>query len=129
MLSRYTLYQGRRMGDRRNGAATDTFVDRHGAGLFLVAMIIIALNILDAFFTVHLLSHGGQELNPVVDLVLQQGVGPFVFCKSLCIGLCIVLLSLTKNFRIARIGLAVVVLGYGALLGWHLHLVSFLDSL
>lgn len=116
------------MGDRRTGAASDTFVDRHGPGLFVVVMVIVGLNILDAFFTIHLLSHGGQELNPVVDMVLQYGVGPFVFCKSLCIGLCIALLSLTKNFQVARIGLALVFLGYSGLLVWHLHLVSLLQD-
>ena len=123
MLSWHTLSGGRRRGSRR-GADEALFVDLHGHLLFAVAASIAALNMLDAFFTLYFLSYGGQELNPIVDWVLRQGTWWFVGAKSLGIGLCLLFLTLTKNFRTARYGLGVVLVGYTALLGWHLVLLG-----
>ena len=127
LLSRYTLLGGRRSsGGRRVLEHTDCFVDVHGAALFAVVVAIVALNFLDAWFTVLFLSHGGQEMNPLVEGLLAWGTLPFVFVKSLGIGLCVLILTIAKNFRFARFGLGIVLLGYLALLGWHAFLYSYL---
>ena len=123
MLSRFMLGHGRRRIGRRLDDLC-AFVDQHGSGLFLVATAILALNILDAFFTVLFLSYGGQELNPVVEWILGFGTFPFIGAKSVGIGVCIGFLTLTKNFRAARVGLAITLVGYSALLGWHLYLLG-----
>ncbi len=124
MLSRYTLWGGRRRSPgRRSGEPMTCFVDEYGALLFLVVVAIIALNFLDAWFTIYFLSHGGSELNPLVDWLLQAGTWPFILAKSIGIGVCVCVLTLTKNFRVARIGLCIVLCGYSLLLGWHLILL------
>lgn len=128
-LSRYSFFGGRRRsGGRRDGEDLNVFVDLYGPRLFLAGMLVLVLNFLDAWFTIVFLSHGGQELNPAMDYVLQIGVWPFVFVKSLGIGICVVVLTITKNFRFARIGKAVVISGYTLLLGWHLYLYSHLPA-
>lgn len=126
MLSRYTICGGRRHAGRRLGETAGVFVDQHGPLLFSVALAVVALNVLDAWFTILLLSYGGQEMNPVVAGVLGWGLGPFISCKSVGIGACLAFLTLTKNFPISRIGLTTVLAGYLALLVWHLYLVASL---
>ena len=85
------------------------------------------MNILDAFYTMLFLSHGGVELNPFVDWVLRTGgVGMFLLVKSVGIGLCVGFLTVTKNFTTSRVGLLIVLVGYLALLGWHWHLLAYI---
>jgi hypothetical protein len=121
-------FGGRRAAVRRRTDERAIFVDQHGWRLFLVVATVAALNIGDAFFTVLFLSHGGTELNPLVDFVLGYGTWPFVLVKSIGIGICLLFLTLTKNFLPSRIGLAVVLAGYLLLLGWHLYLTGFLPE-
>ena len=127
LLCRYTILGGRRRGGRRGGEILGVFVDQHGLGLFSVGLMIIALNILDAWFTILLLTYGGEEMNPVVRGVLSLGLAPFIAVKSLGIGVCLAFLTITKNFPISRIGMSIVLVGYLALLVWHLYLVGSLD--
>ena len=124
MLSRYAFLGGRRSGGRRHDELGEGFADLHGAGLFLVVTSICALNMLDALFTILFLSHGGTELNPIVDQLLQFGLWPFVLTKCLGIGVCVVFLTMTRTFTIARLGLGMVLVGYAGLLGWHLYLLG-----
>jgi hypothetical protein len=129
LLSRYTIFGGRRRVARRDEDRTGYIADFHGTTMFLAVIAIAALNILDAFYTVLFLSHGGTELNPFVDLVLHHaGVWAFVLIKSVGIGLCVGFLTLTKNYRASRIGLGIVLVGYVLLLCWHLHLFDYLPE-
>jgi hypothetical protein len=124
MFSRYTLFGGRRKACRRTHERQGAFVDQHGPVLFAVITSIVALNFLDAFFTALFLSHGGQEMNPVIDWLLGFGLWPFLIGKSLGIGVCVAFLTLTKNFAVSRGGLTIVLVGYLGLLFWHLHLLD-----
>jgi hypothetical protein len=130
IFSRHVWFGGRRVGARRGGENQGLLVDIHGWGLLAVAVAIIGLNLLDAWFTMLFLSYGGRELNPMVDALLQLGYHPwpFIILKTLGIGIAVVLLALAKNFRSARFGLALVLIGYTVLLGWHLYLYTHLDS-
>lgn len=128
MFSRYAFFGGRRRGGRRDGESINQFVDQHGARLLLAAMVVVLLNILDAWFTIYFLTHGGREANPLVDFVLQIGLFPFIALKSVGIGVCVMFLCLAKNFVVARWGMALVIAGYTALLGWHLYLWDMLHS-
>lgn len=126
MLSRYSLFGGRRTGARRAGEQEGIFVDRHGPGLLAVVLLIVVLNVLDAWFTLLFLSHGGREMNPVVQAILDWGNTAFLAFKTVGIGACVGILALTKNFRAARVGLWVVASGYTLLLGWHLWLIQYI---
>lgn len=127
MFSRYVLRGGRRRHVRRADEREGSFVDVHGPGVLLVVLAIVVLNLLDAYFTLVFLSHGGQELNPLVQMVLESPwhPWPFLLLKTLGIGLAATFLMMAKLFRPARIGMAFVLLGYGVLLGWHLFLYQF----
>ncbi|MCC7063883.1 MAG: hypothetical protein IT456_13835 [Planctomycetes bacterium] len=129
MLSRYAVFGGRRRTVRRAEERDGAFVDVHGPRLLLMVLAIVALNLLDAWFTLLFLSHGGKEMNPFVQGILDLGghPWPFLVFKTIGIGFCCAFLTLTKNFRPARIGLWFVFVGYAVLLGWHLYLLSWLD--
>lgn len=124
MLSRYTFVGGQRRVVRRGGEDVRVFVDQWGAGLFFVVSCVAALNFLDAWFTILLLSFGGKEMNPFIDAVLQMGFWPFIFVKSVGIGMCVAILTVTSKFGIAKAGLATVFVGYSLLLLWHLFLMQ-----
>lgn len=130
LWSKYVWFGGRRKAARRAEEREGSIVDVHGTGLLIVAVAIVVLNMLDAYFTTLFLSHGGEEVNPLVNWLMQFGghPWPFILLKTLGIGVAVVLLALAKNFRAARYGLAVVLMGYVALLGWHLYLYAHLDS-
>ena len=129
MWSRYALAGGRRRTIRRVDERAGAFVDVHGPRLLLLVLAIVALNLLDAWFTLLFLAHGGKELNPLVQFVLDltPHPWPFVLLKTLGIGAACAFLAVAKNFRSARFGLWFVLAGYGALLGWHFHLLSWLE--
>lgn len=130
MLSRYVVRGGRRRTVRRAEEREGAFVDVHGPRLFLLVGAIIGLNLLDAWFTLLFLSHGGRELNPVVQGVLDLDghPWPFLIFKTVGIGIACAFLTVTKNFRPARLGLWFVFGGYSLLLLWHLYLLTWLDS-
>ncbi len=129
MFSRHALLGGRRRsGGRRDDESVDVFVDQHGAGVFLAAVAVLVFNFLDSWFTMLFLSHGAQEVNPVMDWVLQLGMWPFILIKSLGIGLCVLVLTAARNFRYARLGMLAIVIGYAALLCWHLRLLQFIPQ-
>ncbi len=129
MWSRHSLLGGRRRTVRRAAERDGAFVDVHGPRLLSLVLAIVALNLLDAWFTLLFLSHGGKELNPVVQVVLDLGGHPipFLLLKTLGIGAACAFLTLTKNFRCARFGLWFVLAGYSVLLVWHYHLLHWLD--
>jgi hypothetical protein len=128
MFSRFVLRGGRRRKVRREEERDGAFVDIHGAGVLLVVLSIVALNLLDAFFTLLFLSHGGTELNPAVQWVLDSTwhPWPFLLMKTVGIGIACAFLMMAKHFRSARVGMAFVLVGYTVLLGWHLTLLQYL---
>ncbi|MCA3009042.1 MAG: hypothetical protein INH34_11770 [Phycisphaerales bacterium] len=128
MFSRYVLWGGRRRHVRRTEEREGAFVDVHSAGVFVIVVGIVALNLLDAWFTLLFLSHGGQELNPIVQWLLESEwhPWPFVGMKTLGIGIACMFLAMARNFQAARLGLWTVFLGYTCLLGWHLYLLASL---
>lgn len=130
MWSRYAWFGGRRRSVRRDEEREGSFVDVHGPRMLLLVLTIVALNLLDAWFTLLFLSHGGKELNPVVQAVLDLGghPWPFLLLKTVGIGLACAFLAMTKHFRPARLGLGFVLVGYAVLLGWHLLLLGWLES-
>ena len=72
------------------------------------------LNILDLLFTLHAISHGGVELNP-----LLQSIPAMVFYKVIVVGILCRWLG-KREERIARIGLDLCTIAFGAVNLWHI---------
>src|SRR5262245_64905907 len=64
MISRFLLV-GRRRGGRRDGERENIYVDQPGAWIIAAFLLVALLSVADAYFTLHELSLGATEANPV----------------------------------------------------------------
>ncbi len=110
-LSRFIL-RGRRSGFRRDeDRGVGGYVDRYGPGLFFLLILILGLNVLDAFLTMIILENGGEEANPIVRFAIQLLGDRFWVWKFLMVSVPLVLLCLHSKFRPVK----PVLLGIGAI--------------
>ncbi len=77
----------------------DYYVDRHRAPSLALVVTILALSIVDAVITIHLLDHGCHEINPLMAWLLEWGVVPFLLGKYVLTATGMPVLLLFKNFR------------------------------
>ena len=125
MFSRYTLFGGRRAGDRRNEGSTEQYVDRYPISLVAALVVIGALCALDAVFTLMHLQRGGGEANPVMDALIQgAGARPFIVLKCVVTNLGLVVLCLHKNFRYVKAVIAALFAIYAGLFLYHIYLAN-----
>jgi hypothetical protein len=126
MLSRYTLFGGRRAGDRRTPDSADQYVDRYPAGLAVGLVTIGVLCALDAVFTLlYLQKVPGGEANPLM-ATLIDGAGPtlFIVLKCAITNLGLVVLCMHKNFRFVRPVIAALLAVYVGLFMYHIYLAA-----
>jgi len=120
MLSRFLLF-GRRRGGRREGEQDRLYVDRPGRWVLAAILAVTLLSVADAYFTLHEMSRGATEANPVMRAALSLGNGAFVVLKTLVTVVGALFLGLHKNWALGRTCLWVAVGGYAALTAYHLH--------
>jgi len=118
--------QGRRKEDRRFPV-----LDRFETGLFTLAMSLLCLSIMDAMFTLTLISHGGTEVNPFMNAMLGVSVWAFVAVKMLLTAIPAVVLVATSNLVVfgvirVRMILAAAVGMYAGLIVYELALLSLI---
>ncbi len=123
-FSRYSLNGGRRRTVRRDEEGEGSFVDLYTPTMLFVVIWVALMNIGDSFFTLHHLQHGGIEMNPVADQLLRTGRLGFVLSKGVMIGLALLVLTLHKNFRLARFGMWAAAGAYTLLLAYHIYLLD-----
>ena len=76
----------------------------------LVALAILALNLVDVIFTLRHLELGAIELNPLMRPLLEKGPLLFVLGKHLMVGACIVAVAAHCGLRLAAAALQFVAL-------------------
>ncbi|MEY2785952.1 MAG: hypothetical protein RL277_2164 [Planctomycetota bacterium] len=121
-LSRYSFWGGRRRAARRAEERHASFVDLYGTRLWLLVLWVALMNIADSFFTLIHLQNGGIEANPVAAALLETGRSGFVLWKCGLISVALLVLTVHKNFAIARAGLKVSAVVYTVLCLYHLSL-------
>ena len=119
----------RREGARRAGEGERVYVDRYRASDAALLLGIFLVNIADAFFTLDWIARGGTEGNPLMDWLLAQGQMAFLFFKCLAVGAWLLVLTVHKNFQLARWGLWVLATFYGLLLLYHIFLYLFAEPI
>ncbi len=98
-LSRFIL-RGRRGSFRRgDDQRTGGYVDRYGPRLLFLVVLILGLNVLDAFLTMMILEDGGWEMNPVVRSAIQLYGDRFWVWKIVTVSVPVILLCLHSKFR------------------------------
>jgi hypothetical protein len=92
---------GMRMRARRGEEhARPYFVDRFPAPLLVAIILLLIASMADAVITIRLIQAGGTEINPLMDLLLNRGVGPFMLGKFLLTAVGLPLLLVFGNFFI-----------------------------
>ncbi len=114
----------RRKAARRKDETENTFVDRFNAKDVALLVFILTLNLLDALFTLLWIQRGGGEANPFMAYMLELGDEFFLAQKCFVVGVWLVLLTIHKNFKLARVGLYALAAVYTALLIGHITLVT-----
>ena len=123
------LRHPRRLHGRRRADRPFAVLDRVEPGVAWLAFALVTLSILDAVFTLTLISRGGSELNPFMDLMLQRGVPLFVLVKMVLTAVPALLLVATANVPLfgrvrSRSLLAALVGLYAGLILYELSLLS-----
>ncbi|MFO0984727.1 MAG: DUF5658 family protein [Planctomycetota bacterium] len=123
LISRYSLYGGRRHHARRGDERETAYVDLYEPRLVLFLLTFFVLTVIDSVSTVAFLQIGGKEINPVAIWMLSKGPRFFVVLKGALTAVLIVFAMMHKNFRHSRYAIGI---GFGfyfllALYHWFLH--------
>ncbi|HIP52923.1 MAG TPA: hypothetical protein EYH03_02795 [Chromatiales bacterium] len=125
----YGLVLARRRHARRDTDHLTAPMDWYSPRLFALALGIILFSVLDAVLTLHLLSNGASEANPVMAFFLQHGVWSFVSAKMALTAVPLLLLTALSNYALFnRIRIAtlfpLLLLSYHVLIVYEAVLIS-----
>lgn len=124
----YGNFKPRRRGARRSHQHHSQFVDWHDAHLLGVALAILLLSSIDAFLTLNLLTHGAEEVNPMMAGLLHN-VRIFAAVKMGLTGIGVVTLVVLARCRVfgrlrVDVGLYLSLICYVVLVGYEFSLLS-----
>ena len=124
IISRYTLWGGRRRKARREGDKKDhIFVDLYSTRLLIAILFLLTMSCLDAFLTLELINKGiVYEANPVMAFLLDKGAFEFSLVKFVITSLSLIVICLLKNVKITRICLPVIIKIYMIVIIYELYL-------
>jgi len=101
-ISRYTIFGRRKDFRRKAELQKGGYVDQYSSVLFFFLILIVVLNILDAFFTLMILDLKGWEANPVVRSVIDLYGTKFWIWKFSIVSFSIALLCLHSRFKLVK---------------------------
>jgi Domain of unknown function (DUF5658) len=126
MFSRYTIF-GRRRQNRRDSDPTIRYYVDWISGFYLKVLIAVAaFIIIDAFSTLHIMDNGGGEANPLMDWMIQRGVGWFIFVKFCTAIVGFMVLAVHRFFPLCRPLAGVLLLAYGGIVCYHVYLLALI---
>src|SRR5207302_7065204 len=82
-----------------------TFVRPIDVHTTTLAIAILFLNLVDGFATLRHLTHGAEELNPLMQLLLSHSAAAFLLVKHLLASLGVIGIAMHGRVRAARIAL------------------------
>jgi hypothetical protein len=98
----YTFFGRRRWLRRKSDQEKGRYLDRYSPALFFFIVLILALNILDSFFTMMIMDLGGVELNPIISVIMKFHGYKFWIWKFVIVSICLVLLCFHRGFKLVR---------------------------
>jgi hypothetical protein len=101
-ISRYTFFGRRKDFRRKAEQQKGGYVDQYSSVLFFFLVLIVGLNILDAFFTLMILDLKGWEANPIVRSVIDLYGTEFWIWKFSIVSCSLALLCLHSRFRLVK---------------------------
>jgi hypothetical protein len=124
------LTNPRRMDPRRSPDRKYPIIDRLDNGAVALAVTLMILSVMDSIFTLTIISHGGSEVNPFMNALLEKSVTAFTVMKMLLTAIPALILVATANIMFlnrwrARSLLATMVGLYAGLICYELLLLSY----
>lgn len=131
------LYGGlkpRRRYNRRPADDQRYIVDIYDPGIIMVALAIVVMSCMDAFFTLNLLALGAEEINYFMKSLVEGDARRFLTVKLLATGCGVVFLTALSRYRLAgrlrvRTVLEILCGVYACLIIWELYLLTFVAAL
>ena len=84
-----------------------------------LALLLVLLNLCDAFFTLRHVANGALELNPLMAELLGRGEARFVIIKHILVCLSLSVILLRWRSQIARVALPSLVIVFSAVVVYH----------
>jgi hypothetical protein len=110
MLSRYTLFSGKRFWARRDeDRKGGYYADRFGRGEFVFFAIVVLLNGLDGFLASYIFHNLGDMNSLLVKSIRYLGGDTFVGVTFILASICVLFLFLHRRFTVARVAIAVII--------------------
>jgi hypothetical protein len=123
MLSRYTVV-GRRRGHRRaSDPQSSYYIDWIGGPYLWALVAVLALIVIDTVSTLHIISRGGGEANPIMRWMLDLSPLWFALVKIGTALLAFLLLAVHRYFPVARVLTGLLLTAYGCLVIYHAYLL------
>src|SRR4051812_45393954 len=85
-------------------------------------IVIMLLNVVDAFATLRHVEHGAEELNPIMVVLLRRGAQPFLIVKHLLASMGVMGIALYPERKSSNLALCVLVPLYTILVIYQLSL-------
>lgn len=128
------IKSGRRESARRVSRGSPVYVDRYANYLLFCIASILFLSALDAFFTLKILAHGGEELNWFMKVLINDDVAKFVGIKLALTSLALILLVIHHDtLLVAKLRLRylvfMILVGYIMLICYELFLLQLQNQL
>lgn len=124
------LFLARRRHRRRDSDA-HVVVDHFHARQLLWAFGIPLLCAVDVFWTLHILAAGGEEVNPVMRLLIEYDIQVFTAIKMLVTSVCVLVLLIYGHMKFLGIRVShlmyALLVGYLALFAYELYLISLAE--
>ncbi len=123
LFGKHTLFGRRKAHRRASDPRSNYYVDLYSPWLFAVLVLIVILSLLDGIFTYNYVSHGGKELNPIMQVLIEKGPLAFFPYKFFITSLGVIILCLHKNFTFVRILTSLILVIYLLLIFYHVGLL------
>jgi hypothetical protein len=115
-FSKYMLFGDRQTIRRWSDRKTHLYVDRYGHGLLIILLVLMSLSVLDAYSTIFLVERGGQEINPLMKVLMEYGYMCFFVVKYVLTALAVFILCICKNHFLMRLGTVSILFLYSMVL-------------
>jgi hypothetical protein len=125
-ISRYAFIGGQRMTIRRvSDRKKHNFVDIYSPYLLLMLLLLFALNIIDSYLTLTLISGNiATEINPIMSFYLGLGNKSFITAKLFITIIPLFTFCICKNFSLSKASLVSATIIYLTLIAYEMILVS-----
>jgi hypothetical protein len=120
-FSRFTLVGRRKRNRRTSDSLHSYYIDRAEAPWMWALAALVVMILLDGALTLHILSKGGLEVNPIMDWIYGKGTDWFMGVKVATAVVAFPFLTVHRHFRSAIVGAWILLLAYGGVMVVHAY--------